>query len=105
MNIKRHITLAYAFCAGLSLAAQPASKQVTLEGRDYTESTSYNEAQRGTARRLQYYPEGEDFVCVNGKNRYTRALYAITRPIGWRQATDRSLPSITNPKAGTSLSG
>lgn len=75
MNIKRHITLAYAFCAGLSLAAQPASKQATLEGRDYTESTSYNEAQRGTARRLQYYPEGEDFVCVNGKNRYTRALY------------------------------
>ena len=90
MNIKRHITLAYAFCAGLSLAAQPASKQATLEGRDYTESTSYNEAQRGTARRLQYYPEGEDFVCVNGKNRYTRALYG--GPTAWRlETSDRPI--------------
>ena len=24
---------------------------------------------------LQYLPSGEEFVCVNGKNRYTRALY------------------------------
>lgn len=26
-------------------------------------------------RMMQYYPEGDYFVCVNGKNRYTRALY------------------------------
>jgi hypothetical protein len=26
-------------------------------------------------RELQYYPEDNSFVCVNGKNRYTRALY------------------------------
>ena len=27
------------------------------------------------SRSLQYHPEGRDIVCVNGKNRYTRALY------------------------------
>ncbi len=26
-------------------------------------------------RTWQYHPDGEDFVCVNGTNRYTRALY------------------------------
>lgn len=26
-------------------------------------------------RTIQYHPDGDDFVCVNGKNRYTRALY------------------------------
>lgn len=42
---------------------------------DRIESTSYNDHKRGAARTLQYRPDGEDFVCVNGKNRYTRALY------------------------------
>ena len=27
------------------------------------------------ARKWQYRPDGQDFVCVNGENRYTRALY------------------------------
>ncbi len=75
MRIKRSITFICALCAGLSLVAQPVSKKAILEGRDYTESISFNDALRGAARRLQYYPEGKDFVCVNGKNRYTRALY------------------------------
>ena len=26
-------------------------------------------------RRMQYYPDGKEIVCVNGNNRYTRALY------------------------------
>ena len=26
-------------------------------------------------RTLQYHPDGRDIVCVNGANRYTRALY------------------------------
>ena len=30
------------------------------------------------AREQQYFPEGDGFVCVNGTNRYTRALYG-----GW----------------------
>ena len=42
---------------------------------DLIESTSFNDHKRGTERRLQYLPDGDDFVCVNGENRYTRALY------------------------------
>ena len=42
---------------------------------DRIESTSYNDHKRGAVRTLQYRPDGEDFVSVNGKNRYTRALY------------------------------
>jgi len=42
---------------------------------DRIESTSYNDHKRGAARTLQYHPDGDDFVSVNGKNRYTRALY------------------------------
>lgn len=29
-------------------------------------------------RQASYYPEGKTFVCVNGNNRYTRALYGST---------------------------
>ncbi|MBR1767185.1 MAG: hypothetical protein IJ742_00530, partial [Prevotella sp.] len=32
-------------------------------------------AQEKPARRMNYFPEGRDIVCVNGQNRYTRALY------------------------------
>lgn len=47
---------------------------------DFIESTSYNEHKRGAARSLQYTPDGEDFVCVNGVNRFTRALYGSHTP-------------------------
>ena len=36
---------------------------------------SYNETTRGKERTQQYFPEQNAFVCVNGKNRFTRALY------------------------------
>lgn len=42
---------------------------------DYIESTSNNISKCGKERMLQYRPEGQAFVCVNGRNRYTRALY------------------------------
>ncbi len=42
---------------------------------DFIESISYNEHLLGAKRSMQYYPDGEDFVSINGKNRYTRALY------------------------------
>ena len=42
---------------------------------DFIESTSYNEHRRNATRSLQYTPDGDDFVCINGKNRFTRALY------------------------------
>lgn len=31
-------------------------------------------------RTLNYYPEGDDFVCINGTKRYTRALYGSHSP-------------------------
>ena len=36
---------------------------------------SYNDSKRGKERVQQYKPEVRGFVCENGKNRYTRALY------------------------------
>lgn len=42
---------------------------------DYIESINNNLDKGRVPRQLQYTPQGEDFVAVNGKNRYTRALY------------------------------
>lgn len=42
---------------------------------DFIESKSYNDGKQGVARTIRYTPDGNDFVCVNGDNRYTRALY------------------------------
>lgn len=36
---------------------------------------TYATENRTGIRTLQYRPEGENFVCINGKNRFTRALY------------------------------
>lgn len=59
-----------------SLSAQTPARKIG----DFIESTSYNEHKRGSGRSLQYRPEGEDFVSVNGQNRYTRALYGSPSP-------------------------
>lgn len=32
-------------------------------------------AQQKAPRQMNYYPDNGDIVCVNGNNRYTRALY------------------------------
>lgn len=57
---------------------------------DLIESTSFNDHKRGTERSLQYLPDGEDFVCVNGTNRYTRGLYGS--PTEWRlETSDRPI--------------
>lgn len=41
-------------------------------------------------RQSSYYPEGNAFVCVNGNNRYTRALYGSTAE--WRvETSDRPI--------------
>lgn len=42
---------------------------------DFIENTAYNTADICQPRTWQYKPDGQDFVCVNSKNRYTRALY------------------------------
>lgn len=64
----------------LSLLPALACAQYTTGNKpqragDLIESTSYNDHKRGAARTLQYRPDGEDFVSINGRNRYTRALY------------------------------
>lgn len=42
---------------------------------DLIENTSYNPARMEMMRQLQYYPLNGGFACINGNNRYTRALY------------------------------
>ena len=55
----------------LVIAAVQSSAQTTIAGA----LQSYNEETRGTIRTQQYKPEGGGFVCENGTNRFTRALY------------------------------
>ena len=75
----------------VSVWAQYATQGTAIKGAgDLIESTSFNDHKRGTERRLQYIPEGEDFVCTNGENRYTRALYGS--PTAWRlETSDRPI--------------
>lgn len=51
----------------------PCSAQKKVS--DFIESKSWNEDSRGAERTMNYQPEGRAFVCENGTNRYTRALY------------------------------
>lgn len=76
-------------CTPLAAQQQPSVKSTLITG-DRIESTSYNDHKRGTQRTLQYRPDGTDFVCLNGKNRYTRALYG--GPTEWRlETSDRPI--------------
>ena len=72
-------------CMPHSVSAQYATSLKKKQAGDLIESTSYNDHKRGKPRSLQYLPQGTDFVCVNGKNRYTRALYGS--PTAWRLET------------------
>ena len=63
------------FCV---LLAAIASVGQTKRIGDYIESMSYNNGKAGAQRTRQYRPEGQAFVCENGVNRFTRALYG-----GW----------------------
>lgn len=78
-------------CCPAALRAQYATSSKTKKkAGDLIESTSYNDHKRGAPRRLQYLPDGEDFVCINGRNRYTRALYGS--PTAWRlETSDRPI--------------
>ena len=72
-------------CANCCFAQYASSSKLPKKAGDLIESTSYNDHKRGKPRTLQYLPDGEDFVCVNGKNRYTRALYGSHT--AWRLET------------------
>ena len=67
----------YLFLCLLGIGASSATGQTKQPQKigDFIESTSYNEHRRNATRSLQYTPDGDDFVCINGKNRFTRALY------------------------------
>jgi len=56
---------------------------------DFIESTSYNLDKIGVERSQQYFPEDGGFVCENGTNRFTRALYG-----GW---TDYRIETSDRP--------
>ena len=58
----------------MTLGAVQANAQNTKVG-DFLENQDFNRSDISTPRRWQYRPDGQDFVCVNGGNRYTRALY------------------------------
>ena len=54
---------------------------------------SYNDGKQDEARVQQYFPEGDAIVCVNGKNRFTRALYGSYTD--WRlETSDRPVFAV-----------
>jgi len=60
---------------------------------DFIESTSYNLDKTGVGRSLQYRPDGRAFVCTNGTNRFTRALYGSYTD--WRlETSDRPVFAV-----------
>ncbi len=76
--------------AFLQLVPARAQQAARVPVSDRIESTSHNDAMRGAPRTLQYFPDGEDFVCVNGANRYTRAIYGSHT--AWRvETSDRPI--------------
>ena len=84
-----------------SYAQYASSSKTPKKAGDLIESTSYNDHKRGAPRMLQYLPSGEEFVCVNGKNRYTRALYGGHG--AWKPATVRYLPRMSRTTAVISV--
>ena len=60
---------------------------------DFIESTSYNLDKIGVVRQQQYQPRHGSFVCENGTNRYTRALYGSYTD--WRlETSDRPVFAV-----------
>ncbi len=75
--------------APLKIYSQVSSKMVPGVS-DEIESTPQNEDKRNIDREFLYFPDGEDFVSINGENRYTRALYGSHT--AWRlETSDRPI--------------
>lgn len=88
MMLKNKITLLFLF-AGLTVCAQPLA--------------SLNDAERGSERTLRYSPDGEDFVIVNGKKKFNRALYGTHT--GFRvETSDVPELALYLPRMGGNLS-
>ena len=90
-------------CCLLMLSAMPLNAQREAKQiGDFKESISLNEHLRGTKRTLQYRPDGDEFVCVNGKNRYTRALYGSHSPFRV-ETSDRPVFSFYKKRPGGNI--
>ena len=77
----------------LTLLASLISLAQQQKVGDFIESTSYNLDKIGVERSQQYFPENDAFVCVNGTNRFTRALYGS--PTDWRlETSDRPVFAV-----------
>ena len=76
----------------LAVLTLPVDAQKQKIG-DMIESTSYNLDKIGVSRQQQYRPMGDAFVCDNGQNRYTRALYGSHTD--WRlETSDRPIFAV-----------
>lgn len=73
LNHKKILITFLFFCT--AFACINIKAQTAKQAGDYIENMSYNTGKRASVRSLQYRPQGEDFVCINGNNRFTRALY------------------------------
>ena len=72
------ILMCFMFSTLFSIICHVANAQTKQAKRigDFIESKSYNDEVRGTKRTLQYTPVDGRFYSLNGKNRFTRALYS-----------------------------
>ena len=59
----------------ISLSFSMSISAQTKKQGDYIESFTNNAPSGMKPRQMQYRPEDGDFLCVNGNNRFTRALY------------------------------
>ncbi|MBO4891217.1 MAG: DUF4450 domain-containing protein [Prevotella sp.] len=83
----KRIWLLFTLLVGLSASAQQQKIG------DFIESTSYNLDKIGVSRSQQYQPRHGSFVCENGENRYTRALYGSYTD--WRlETSDRPVFAV-----------
>ncbi len=74
-----------------NLHAQSATNNtIEKQALEDIESSSHGDSKQVKPRTLQYLPDGEDFVCINGNNKYTRALYGSHT--AWRlETSDRPI--------------
>ena len=72
--MKFNKTIVLALCCFFSWTTN-AQEQKQKVGEFLKETQQLNSSDKLLPRKWQYKPEGQDFVCVNGTNRYTRALY------------------------------
>ena len=64
----------YRFLVVLSALVMSTVATAQKKVGDFIESQSYNDDKRGAKRTMNYQPVGREIACINGNNRYTRAL-------------------------------